>query len=152
MYRTYTYVLTKNLSTINKWPKSGHPFVHVFVKLTSSPTSPYCSPPLHVINDHSLNYTMPCFNYKITNLQITKLHYALFHSHFLFFSRFSSHFLYKHVGIRNARKKGEISKTQAQRERFFLYYNMRWVRTRACCVFLGFLLTNLNKTQSQRIV
>ena len=41
---------------------------------------------------------------------------------------------------------------KAHRERSFLYYTMRWVKTRACCIFLAFLLIKLTKTQPQRIV
>ena len=39
-----------------------------------------------------------------------------------------------------------------QREKMFLYYTMRWVKTQASCIFLAFLLTNLPKMQTKRIV
>ena len=68
-------------------------------------------------------------------------------------SRFSSRFRYQHVGIqnarenarktrekreKNARKTREKSKTRAQRETMFLYYTMRWVKTRGSCVLVAF--------------
>ena len=80
------------------------------------------------------------------------LHYALSHWRFYFTSRFSfylvfflafsSRFRYQHVGIQNAREKArktqEKSKTRAQRETMFLYYTMRWVKTRVSCVLVVF--------------
>ena len=82
-----------------------------------------------------------------------------------FSSRFSSHFRYQHVGIQNVRKTREKSKTRAQRETMFLYYTMRWVKTRVAFwsrfgrILVAFwsrfgcvLVTNIAKTQTQRIV
>ena len=47
-----------------------------------------------------------------------------------------------HVGIQNARenarKTREKSKTRAQRQTMFLYYTMRWVKTRISCVLVVF--------------
>ena len=47
---------------------------------------------------------------------------------------------------KNARKTREKSKTQAQREKRFLYYIMRWAKTRVSCVLLAFCLRFAHKT------
>ena len=77
------------------------------------------------------------------------LHYALTHLRF-YFSRvslaFSLAFLIptcwypkrERKRERNARKTREKSKTRAQRETMFLYYTMRWVKTRVSCVLVAF--------------
>ena len=39
---------------------------------------------------------------------------------------------------KNTRKTREKSKTRAQRETMFLYYTMRWVKTRVSCVLVAF--------------
>ena len=66
----------------------------------------------------------------------------VFHFTSRFPSRFSSRFRYQHVGIQNARentrKTREKSKTRAQRETMFLYYTVRWVKTRVSCVLVAF--------------
>ena len=109
------------------------------------------------------------------------LHYALFHSRFLFsrvFLAFSLAFWIptcwyqkrERKREKNARKTQEKSKTRAQRETMFLYYTMGWVKTRVSCVLVAFwsrfgrvlvafwsrfgrvLVTNNAKTQTQRIV
>ena len=67
---------------------------------------------------------------------------CVFHFTLRFSSRFSSHFRYQHVGIQNARenarKTREKSKTRDQRGTMFLYYTMRWVKTRVSCVLVTF--------------
>ena len=66
----------------------------------------------------------------------------VFHFTSRFTSRFTSHFRYQHVGIQNAsenaRKTREKSKTREKRETMYLYYTMRWVKSRVSCVFLAF--------------
>ena len=51
---------------------------------------------------------------------------------------FDSRFGFWIFASENARKTREKSKTRAKREKMFLYYTMRWVTTRASCVFLAF--------------
>ena len=73
------------------------------------------------------------------------LHYALTHLRF-YFSRVSLAFFIQTCWYpkrerkreRNVRKTREKSKMRAQRETMFLYYTMRWVKTRVSCVLVAF--------------
>ena len=78
-----------------------------------------------------------------------------FPSPFLCFLAFLIPTCWYRKGEENQKKKREKREKIARREKMFLYYTIRWVKTQTSCVFLAFfwhflafLLTNLTKTHS----
>ena len=94
---------------------------------------------------------LPCIDLIFPSVKAL-LHYALIHLRFYFshvFARVMTRVFDTNMLVSKTRvKTREKSKTRAQRETMFLYYTMRWVKTRVSCVFLAFLFTNANQKHS----
>ena len=62
---------------------------------------------------------------------------------------FSHFFDFSRIFMKNQKSK---IPTREKHKKICLHYTMLWVKTRACCVFLAFLLTTLTKSQFQCIL
>ena len=80
----------------------------------------------------------------LIKLYVVSLAFFILPRVFHFSSRFPSRFRYQHVGIQNAsenvRKMQQKREKNPKREKVFLYYTMRWAKTRVSHCFAHALL------------